>query len=273
MIKPHNHSCQQVLPAPPSLNPPLFPPTKVYPAQFSTRRDHFLGGSVSRLDRIRAHNQELAAAMESFAELEEEGGREEEMRGDYTDYNNSELWSRITSPSPRHDTLEKFNGDSLLHFSFNHGGNIGGDPLLGGSFVRAFTTGQSLLHKSLNVPSVHQMQSSNTNEASSSSTLFPTAARNPNKAIVTIDAQSSRILMTNEITCELFGYQRGDLVGTKVQNLFTEPYRAKQHALVERNIDAAGKEVLVSGKVVSGEKAQLARISRNVASLLASRSV
>ena len=211
--------------------------------------------------------------MESFAELEEEGGREEEMRGDYTDYNNSELWSRITSPSPRHDTLEKFNGDSLLHFSFNHGGNIGGDPLLGGSFVRAFTTGQGLLHKSLNVPSVHQMQSSNTNEASSSSTLFPTAARNPNKAIVTIDAQSSRILMTNEITCELFGYQRGDLVGTKVQNLFTEPYRAKQHALVERNIDAAGKEVLVSGKVVSGEKAQLARISRNVASLLASRSV
>ena len=37
----------------------------------------------------------------------------------------------------------------------------------------------------------------------------------------------------------------------KVQNLFTEPYRAKQHALVERNIDESGKEVLVSGKVVS----------------------
>ena len=57
--------------------------------------------------------------------------------------------------------------------------------------------------------------------------------------------------MTNEITCELFGFQRGELVGMKVQNLFTEPYRAKQHALVERNIDESGKEVLVSGKVVS----------------------
>ena len=233
------------------MNPPLFPPTKVYPAQFSTRRDHFLGGSVSRLDRIRARNQELTAAMESFAELEEEEGGREGRGREYADYNDSELWSRITSPSPRHDTLGKFTGDSLLHFSFNHGGNIGGDPQLGGSFVRAFTNSQGLLHKSLNVPSVHTVTSSNNEAFSSSSTLFPTAARNPNKAIVTIDAQSSRILMTNEITCELFGYQRGDLLEMKVQNLFTEPYRAKQHALVERNIDAAGNEVLVSGKVVS----------------------
>ena len=228
----------------------------MHPAQFSARRDHSLGGSVSRLDRIRVRNQELIQAMESFAELDEEGGREGEVGAEFTDHNDSESWPnshRITTPSPRHrrgnDTLDKFTGDSLLHFSFNPGGNFGGDPpLLGGSFVRAFTTGQGLLHKSLNVPSVHHMQSSND---LSSANLFPTAARNPNKAIVTIDAQSSRILMTNEITCELFGFQRGNLVGMKVQSLFTEPYRAKQHALVERNIDAAGKEVLVSGKVVS----------------------
>ena len=187
--------------------------------------------------------------MESFAELEEEGGREGELDEELTNHNESELWSRVTSPSPRHDALEKFTGDSMLHFSFNQGGNLGGDPQLGGSFVRAFTTGQGLLHKSLNVPSIHHIQS--TSDATSSTNLFPSAARNPNKAIVTIDAQSSRILMTNEITCELFGYQRGDLVGMKVQNLFTEPYRAKQHALVERNIDASGNEVLVSGKVVS----------------------
>ena len=57
-------------------------------------------------------------------------------------------------------------------------------------------------------------------------------------------------MMSNEITCDLFGYQRDELIGMKVQNLFTEPYRAKQHALVERNIDSSGKEVLVSGKVV-----------------------
>ena len=80
--------------------------------------------------------------------------------------------------------------------------------------------------------------------------LFPSAARNPNKAIVTIDAQSSCILMTNEITCELFGYQRDELAGMKVQNLFSEPYRVKQQALIERNIDCSGREVLISGKVV-----------------------
>ena len=40
------------------------------PAQFYVRRDHTLGGSVSRLDRLRTH-QELPY-MESFPEVEEE---------------------------------------------------------------------------------------------------------------------------------------------------------------------------------------------------------
>jgi len=85
------------------------------------------------------------------------------------------------------------------------------------------------------------------------STLFPTTSRNPNKAIVTIDAHSSEILMANEMTCELFGYQRAELCGMKVQRLFTEPYLGKQRALVEQNITASGETRLVSGKVVSVE--------------------
>ena len=191
----------------------------------------------------------MVQAMESFAELEEEGGREMADGGHFGEVDNSV--SSFATPSPRHhhgnNGLDKFTGDSMLHFSFNPGGSFAGETLqLGGSFVRAFTS--QGLHTSLNVPSVHHAHS---NSDASSSLLFPTASRNPNKAIVTIDAQSSRILMTNEITCELFGYQRDNLVGTRVQNLFTEPYRAKQHALVERNIDSAGNEVLVSGKVVS----------------------
>ena len=194
--------------------------------------------------------------MESFAEHGEEGGEEGEACASVTftddpSCDDSE-WTHphpyLTTPTSRNinNTLNKFTGDSLLHFSFNPGGNFtsSNEPQLGGSFVQAFTN--QGLHTSLNVPSVHHIQSS----GGESSTLFPSAARNPNKAIVTIDAQSSLILMTNEITCELFGYQRSDLVGTKVQSLFTEPYRAKQHALVEQNIDASGKEVLVSGKVV-----------------------
>ena len=148
-------------------------------------------------------------------------------------------------------TLNQFTGDSLHHFSYspavgNIASNVALDSQLGGSFVTAFSQG---LNSSLNIPFLHQNLSSPTGEASSM--LFPTAARNPNKAIVTIDAQSSRILVANEMTCELFGYQRNELAGMKVQSLFTEPYRAKQRALVEQNIDSSGETVLVSGKVVS----------------------
>ena len=255
-----NTSCNsiltfQLIPPSPSLDPPDLPafPPKVFPTM---RRDHSVGGSVSRLDRIRARVQEISRQMESFAKHEEEGGGEGGACLGVTfmddPFHDDSEWTHppyMTTPPPQNiiDALDKFTGDSLLHFSFNPGGNFtsSNEPQLGGSFVRAFTN--QGLHTSLNVPSIHHVQS----PGAESSNLFPSAARNPNKAIVTIDAQSSLILMTNEITCELFGYQRSDLVGMKVQSLFTEPYRAKQHALVERNIDASGKEVLVSGKVVS----------------------
>ena len=147
-----------------------------------------------------------------------------------------------------HITLDRFTGDSLLHFSYNAGAGLLNPPegQLSGSFVTAFN--QSL-NTSLNVPFVHQNPSPS--PFGDSSFLFPSAARNPNKAIVTIDARTSRILIANEMTCELFGYQRNELVNMKVQSLFTEPYQAKNRALLEQNIDASGTTVFVSGKVVS----------------------
>ena len=149
-------------------------------------------------------------------------------------------------------TLDRFTGDSLLHFSFNPVGSVSSAPdsQLGGSFVTAFSQG---LNASFNVPFLHQNNPSSPSPSGDASFLFPSAARNPNKAIVTIDAQTSRILVANEMTCELFGYQRDDLPGMKVQKLFTEPYGAKQQALVEQNIDSSGKTVVVSGKVVRVE--------------------
>ncbi len=117
---------------------------------------------------------------------------------------------------------------------------------IGGSFVRAFT--QGLNSSALSEPFLGQQ--SPTSSGANFSSLFPSTARNPNKAIITIDAQNSRILTANEMTCELFGYQRKELVNIKVQSLFTEPYRAEHRALVEQNIDSSGKTVLVSGKVV-----------------------
>lgn len=53
------------------------------PAQFYVRRDHTLGGSVSRLDRLRTH-QELPY-METFVEVEEELEEEEEEENEKLD--------------------------------------------------------------------------------------------------------------------------------------------------------------------------------------------
>ena len=114
---------------------------------------------------------------------------------------------------------------------------------LGGSFVSAFSRS---LNTSLNVPFLHQATSPTTKDA-----IFPTVARNPNKALVTIDAMSSIILIANSVACDLFHYSHDQLVGMKVQQLFTEPYRARQRALVEQNISNDGETVLMSGKVVS----------------------
>ncbi len=125
----------------------------------------------------------------------------------------------------------------------------------GSSFIRAFT--QSL-NSSFSVPGPYLQSTSPIPPVTGSesgldqSTLFPTTSRNPNKAIVTVDAHTSKILVTNEMTCELFGYQRSELSGMKVQHLFTKSYRSTQRALVEQNITSSGETKLVSGKVVSG---------------------
>ena len=143
-------------------------------------------------------------------------------------------------------TLGHFTGDSLLHFSYNPvpGGSASmglPDSHLAGSFVTAFSQG---LNSSLNVPFMTQALSPS--PMGESSFIFPSVARNPNKAIVTIDSRTSRILVANEMTCELFAYQRDELVGMKVQQLFTEPYRARHRVLVEQNIDRSGETVLTS---------------------------
>ena len=147
------------------------------------------------------------------------------------------------------DELEPFKGDSLLSFSYKPSqlspltaSTAGGNDDLGGSFVSAFFHS---FNSSFNLPYV----TSPTKDKDAF--LFPTAARNPNKALITMDAKSSLILVANEVTCNLFGYEKSDLLGLKVQHLFTEPYVARQRALVEENIDSTGERVLISGKVVS----------------------
>ena len=128
----------------------------------------------------------------------------------------------------------------MLSYSYQSQSKLSvSDSCLNNSFIRSFSHS---LNTSLNIPSMHM---------GTNSTLFPSTARNPNKALVTISANSSQILVANRTACEMFGYQKKQLLGMKVQSLFTEPYRAKQQALVEQHVDGEGGVVLVAGKVVS----------------------
>jgi len=143
------------------------------------------------------------------------------------------------SVSGGHD-LEHFAGDSMLSYSYHSQNKLSvNDSCLNNSFIRSFTHS---LNTSLNIPSVH---------LSTTGTLFPSTARNPNKALVTISAESSQILVANNTACEMFGYLRKQLLRMKIHSLFAEPYRAKQQALVEQHIDVEGGVVLMAGKVVS----------------------
>lgn len=137
--------------------------------------------------------------------------------------------------------LGHFTGEEMLSVSYGHSGVASPPPgdQLSGSFVRAFS---SSMDTSLNVPFMQSVMDS--------SSVFPTASRAPNKALVTISARTSHILVANEYACEIFGYSQAELVGMKVQALFTEPYQPRQRALVEQHIDSTGETVLLSGKVV-----------------------
>ena len=139
------------------------------------------------------------------------------------------------------DHLGHFTGEEMLSVSYGRSGVTSPTPgdQLSGSFVRAFS---SSMDTSLNVPFMQTMMDS--------SNVFPTASRAPNKALVTISAKTSLILVANEYACEIFGYSQAELVGMKVQALFTEPYQPRQRALVEQHIDSTGETVLLSGKVV-----------------------
>ncbi|XP_048590414.1 PAS domain-containing serine/threonine-protein kinase isoform X2 [Nematostella vectensis] len=136
-----------------------------------------------------------------------------------------------TSSKP---TLNQIAGDSLHSFSYSPGHCRGTfatplhDPaLLGASwqfynFVGGAATGN----------------------------VFPTTVRNPNKAIVTINARTSEILMANDMAVDLFSYPRDKLIGMKMSSLFTDTHREKQEALVEQHIEGSGAVVVVSGKVM-----------------------
>ncbi|XP_060066134.1 PAS domain-containing serine/threonine-protein kinase-like [Ylistrum balloti] len=83
-----------------------------------------------------------------------------------------------------------------------------------------------------------------------SGTTYPSTVRNPNKAICTIDAKTSEILVANEIACELFGYEREDFIGRQLKDMIKLKPK-EQATIMETHLDeVTGEVVSLSGKVV-----------------------
>ncbi|XP_021379367.1 PAS domain-containing serine/threonine-protein kinase-like isoform X2 [Mizuhopecten yessoensis] len=80
--------------------------------------------------------------------------------------------------------------------------------------------------------------------------IYPSTVRNPNKAICTINAKTSEILVANEIACELFGYEREDFIGRQLKDMIKLKPK-DQATIMETHLDeVTGEVVSLSGKVV-----------------------
>ncbi|XP_032967226.1 PAS domain-containing serine/threonine-protein kinase isoform X2 [Rhinolophus ferrumequinum] len=89
--------------------------------------------------------------------------------------------------------------------------------------------------------------------------LLPAPTGNPNKAIFTVDAKTSEILVANDNACQLLGYSSRDLIGQKLTRFFLKPDSDVVEALSEEHVEADGRAAVVFGTVVdvlsrSGDK-------------------
>ncbi|CAH1252945.1 PASK [Branchiostoma lanceolatum] len=90
----------------------------------------------------------------------------------------------------------------------------------------------------------------NTAMGESVSGRIPNTIHNPNKAIVTVDAVTTQILVANDMACELFGYGQEQLVSMQLSRLLSG-HRSSHLALTETHLDpASGELVSIAGKVV-----------------------
>ncbi|XP_052048359.1 PAS domain-containing serine/threonine-protein kinase isoform X2 [Apodemus sylvaticus] len=82
---------------------------------------------------------------------------------------------------------------------------------------------------------------------------------NPNKAVFTVDAKTTEILVANDKACSLLGYSSHDLIGQKLAQFFLKSDSEVVEALSEEHVEADGHAAVVFGTVVdivsrSGEK-------------------
>ncbi|NXS99162.1 PASK kinase, partial [Jacana jacana] len=83
-----------------------------------------------------------------------------------------------------------------------------------------------------------------------SSQNLPTAARNPNKAVFTVDVNTTEILVANDRACKLLGCSSQELIGQKLSRLISKSSQETGEAVGEDYIETAEGSVVVSGTVV-----------------------
>ncbi|NXH76014.1 PASK kinase, partial [Hydrobates tethys] len=83
-----------------------------------------------------------------------------------------------------------------------------------------------------------------------SSQHLPTAARNPNKAIFTVDVSTTEILVANDKACKLLGCSSQELIGQKLSRLISKSSQEVWEAVGEEYIATDECSSVVSGTVV-----------------------
>ncbi|XP_076770827.1 PAS domain-containing serine/threonine-protein kinase isoform X2 [Arvicanthis niloticus] len=79
--------------------------------------------------------------------------------------------------------------------------------------------------------------------------LLSTPVCNPNKAVFTVDAKTTEILVANDKACSLLGYSSHDLIGQKLAQFFLKSDSEVVEALSEEHVEADGHAAVVFGTV------------------------
>ncbi|NWT06267.1 PASK kinase, partial [Mionectes macconnelli] len=79
---------------------------------------------------------------------------------------------------------------------------------------------------------------------------LPAAARNPNKAVFTVDAGTTEILVANDRACKLLGCSSQQLIGQKLSHLISKPSQEEWEAEGEEYLETYEWSSVVSGTVM-----------------------
>ncbi|XP_067851719.1 PAS domain-containing serine/threonine-protein kinase [Heptranchias perlo] len=134
--------------------------------------------------------------------------------------------------------LESFTGESLNSYSYS---SVASRNLLLTDLSGSFSCPGSASNISSNFWSLLGGDGNST---------LPSAVRNPNKAILTIDGLTTEILVANDMACKLLCYSSKELIGQKLSLLVSKSNHVLEEALYEEHPEVDGQVVTISGKVI-----------------------